>query len=266
VNLSPAVLVQTSHLLLQAVPMDRLVIELTEHEAVADYALLVDALAPLHAAGAKVAIDDAGAGFASFRHALLLAPEILKLDISLVRGIDRDSSKASLCTALAGFAHATGALLVAEGVETAAEALAVERLGADLAQGYFFGRPSGLEALSTPAAERPTAVGWHDRISGSERSAEAVVIAASLFTDGASTTTVAAALNARGLTAPSGRRWHATSVTRLLPGSVPPQPRLQPERGGSRRLSNAHHEPVHRHAARGPRKPCSCSSASAHRH
>lgn len=73
-NLSPAVLVQTSHLLLQDVPMNRLVIELTEHEAVADYALLVDALAPLRTAGAKVAIDGAGAGFAGFRHALLLAP------------------------------------------------------------------------------------------------------------------------------------------------------------------------------------------------
>ncbi len=216
VNLSPAVLVQTSSVLLQTVPMDRLVIELTEHEAVEDYAVLTAALAPLRAAGAKVAIDDAGAGFASFRHALLLKPEIIKLDISLVRGVDADPSKASLCTALAAFAHATGAVLVAEGVETPAEALAVERLGADLAQGYFFGRPGELEALPVPTVGRPAAVGAHDRITATDRSAETAGVASALFTNGASPATVAAALNARGLAAPSGRKWHAASVERLL--------------------------------------------------
>ncbi|HEX7247018.1 MAG TPA: EAL domain-containing protein, partial [Actinomycetota bacterium] len=61
----------------------RLVLEITEHEAVEDYPSLVDALAPLRASGARVAIDDAGAGFASLRHTLRIAPDIVKLDMSL---------------------------------------------------------------------------------------------------------------------------------------------------------------------------------------
>ena len=75
---------------------DRLVLEITEHEAVEDYDDLVDALAPLRARGARVAIDDAGAGFASLRHTVRIAPDIVKLDMSLTRDIDTDRAKRAL--------------------------------------------------------------------------------------------------------------------------------------------------------------------------
>jgi EAL domain-containing protein (putative c-di-GMP-specific phosphodiesterase class I) len=211
VNLSPGVLVRSAEDLLRLVPSDRLVIELTEHEIVEDYDALLHALAPLRACGVRIAVDHAGAGFASFRHALLLKPDMLKLDISLVRGIDTDRSKASLCMAIAGFAHATDAALVAEGVETAGEAAAMRTLGADLVQGYFYGRPGPLKPTAR-SESRSAAVTAENADVG----AESAAVAAAMFAEGASSATVAAALNARGLVAPSGRRWHGVSVDRLL--------------------------------------------------
>ena len=83
----------------------RIVLEITEHEAVEDYGALVQALAPLREMGARIAIDDAGAGFASLRHTLQITPDIVKMDISLTRGIDTDRAKRALAAALISFAE-----------------------------------------------------------------------------------------------------------------------------------------------------------------
>ena len=121
--------------------LDRIVVEITEHQQVEDYAALLRHLAPLRREGVRIAVDDAGAGFASMRHVLALDPEFVKLDMSLVQGIDRDGTRQALTASLATFADRTGATLIAEGIETAAELDCVLGLGVVLGQGFHLGRP-----------------------------------------------------------------------------------------------------------------------------
>jgi EAL domain-containing protein (putative c-di-GMP-specific phosphodiesterase class I) len=137
---------------LRGVDLSRIVLELTEHEPVRDYDQLHAALEPLRAAGARFAIDDAGAGYASFQHILRLRPDIIKLDLDLTRGIDHDPVRRALGAALVTFGAEIGALLVAEGVETREELDALAGLGFGGAQGYYLGRPAALaDALSENA-------------------------------------------------------------------------------------------------------------------
>jgi PAS domain S-box-containing protein len=122
--------------------LDRVVLELTENLAVAAYAPLVAALAPLRAGGLRIAVDDAGAGFASMRHILHLHPDIIKLDRSLIAGIDEDPGQWALGAAMVEFAQQIRAVLVAEGIETESELAAVTDLGMLAGQGYILGHPS----------------------------------------------------------------------------------------------------------------------------
>lgn len=116
-----------------------LVLELTEHVAIDDYRLVRNELAKLGDVG--LAVDDAGAGYASLRHILELRPTYAKLDISLVQGIDRDDVRQALAAGLQYFADKTGCGLIAEGVETPAEADVLQRMGVEFGQGHLFGRP-----------------------------------------------------------------------------------------------------------------------------
>jgi len=129
---------------LSATPGERLVIEVTEHAPVADYDALNAKLDVLRARGIRLAVDDAGAGFASLRHILRLAPDIIKLDISLTRDIDTDPVKRALASSLVTFAPEIGASITAEGVETADELGALRALGVGSAQGYYLARPGPL--------------------------------------------------------------------------------------------------------------------------
>jgi EAL domain-containing protein (putative c-di-GMP-specific phosphodiesterase class I) len=97
---------------------------------------------PLRARGASVAVDDIGAGYSGLRQITAVLPRYLKLDRSLVTGIDTDSERAALVGALAGYARQVGSLLIAEGVESHAELCEVRRLGVPLVQGFYFGRPA----------------------------------------------------------------------------------------------------------------------------
>lgn len=106
-----------------------------------DYAALNAALAPLRAQGAQIAVDDTGAGFASLRHILDLAPDVIKIDIGITRNVDSDPSRAAVVTMLVAFAERMGIRVVAEGVETEAERDTMLELGAVYGQGYLFGRP-----------------------------------------------------------------------------------------------------------------------------
>jgi EAL domain-containing protein (putative c-di-GMP-specific phosphodiesterase class I)/DNA-binding response OmpR family regulator len=116
-----------------------LVLELTEHVAIDDYQLVRTALAKLGDVG--LAVDDAGAGYASLRHILELRPAYAKLDISLVRGIDGDDLRQALAAGLQYFASKTGCRLIAEGVESRGEADVLTRLGITFGQGDLFGHP-----------------------------------------------------------------------------------------------------------------------------
>ncbi|GAA2701411.1 hypothetical protein Apa02nite_053640 [Actinoplanes palleronii] len=119
-------------------------VELTEHTQVHDYPQLVAVTERLREAGILIAVDDAGAGFASLSHILQLRPDIIKLDITLTSGIDRDPVRMALARCLVGFASDIGAMLIAEGIETAAEHDKLLELGLQLGQGYLLGRPAPL--------------------------------------------------------------------------------------------------------------------------
>lgn len=129
---------------LASAPLERLMLEVTEHDAITDYALISEALDPLRRAGLRLAVDDAGSGYASFRHILKLRPDVIKLDQSLIRDIGQRSDARALATALIAFADATGSTVVAEGVETPDELDALRALGVDRVQGYLLGRPGPL--------------------------------------------------------------------------------------------------------------------------
>lgn len=142
-NASPDVILSAAFAgALRSVPLDRLIVEITEHEAVTRYSGLIDALAPLRRAGLRVAIDDMGAGFSSLRHILHVKPDIIKLDMALSQGIDKDPARRALASALLSFSRETGSQLVAEGVETASELDTLRSLGVNVVQGFLFGRPS----------------------------------------------------------------------------------------------------------------------------
>jgi EAL domain-containing protein (putative c-di-GMP-specific phosphodiesterase class I) len=145
--------------LLQPVDIGRVVLELTEHASVTDYRGVTEALAPLRALGLRIAIDDAGAGYASMRHILNIEPNIVKLDISLTRGIDRDRKRRALASALIAFARETGVEIIAEGVETYAELLTLQSLGVTRAQGYYLARPRPLADLSGAMTLEPSMTG-----------------------------------------------------------------------------------------------------------
>jgi EAL domain-containing protein (putative c-di-GMP-specific phosphodiesterase class I) len=145
VNASPEVINYWAHRTLpDAIPYDRLVLEITEHDPIEDYDELLSSLEPLRERGVRIAIDDAGAGYSSFRHILLIKPDVIKLDISITRAIDQDTSRRALATALLSFAAEINASLVAEGVETIAEKETLQELGATFGQGYMFARPGPL--------------------------------------------------------------------------------------------------------------------------
>jgi len=145
VNVSPATAVSPRfEACCRAVDPNRLVIEVTEHAPVDDYVALTDALAALRARGVRLAIDDAGAGFASLRHVLRLNPDLIKLDISLTRRIDTDPVRRALATSLIAFAAEVGATILAEGIESRWELEALRRLGVRYGQGYHLARPAAL--------------------------------------------------------------------------------------------------------------------------
>jgi len=146
-NVSPeAVLSCRLDPVLDRLPPNRVVLEITEHAHIADYAELRGALAKLRRLGVKLAIDDAGAGYASLRHILQLAPDSIKLDISLTRDIHAVRSQRALTAALVAFGVETGACIVAEGIETAEELDTLRDLGVEYGQGYYLGRPGPLPA------------------------------------------------------------------------------------------------------------------------
>ncbi|MFI5931754.1 EAL domain-containing protein [Actinoplanes sp. NPDC051494] len=131
-------------------------VEVTEHTQVTDYPALNKVTDRLREAGVLIVVDDAGAGFASLQHILQLRPDIIKLDISLVRDIDADPVRAALARSLTSFASEVGARLVAEGIETRAEHDKLQDLGIDFGQGYYLARPAPLPMAPqvSPSAAR----------------------------------------------------------------------------------------------------------------
>ncbi len=140
--------------LIEPAPLDRIILEITEHDLVTSYAQLMGALQPLRARGLRLAVDDAGATYSTFRHIVLVRPDMIKLDMSLGRGIDSDPARRALASALITLAREIGSEVVAEGVETAGELRRLRELGVTLAQGHLIARPGPPGAVSARAGAK----------------------------------------------------------------------------------------------------------------
>ncbi|MGA7835660.1 MAG: EAL domain-containing protein, partial [Acidimicrobiales bacterium] len=146
-NFSPATVMSGGVVHVVAGTSRPLSIEVTEHDHIDDYDALRTAV---RTAGTKLFVDDAGAGYAGLTHILALAPDVVKLDISLVRSIDRDPARQALVSGMEFFARHTGTALLAEGIETHAELATLRALGVDLGQGYLFGEPAPAATIVWP--------------------------------------------------------------------------------------------------------------------
>ncbi len=144
VNVSPHLLTEPelADLLLAADDLSPLVLELTEHQAVADLRPLVQLRDQLMARGALVALDDAGSGYSGLQQITQFRPQMIKLDRGLVADADKDEVKLALAELLGAFGERIDAWLLAEGIETWGELAAFLRLGVPLGQGYLLGRPA----------------------------------------------------------------------------------------------------------------------------
>ena len=134
---------------------ESIVVEVTEHAAVEDYEPLQRAIDRLRHQGIRLAIDDAGAGFASLKHIVRLLPEFIKLDLFLVRDIHEDPVKRAVVAGMLGVASQIGGKVIAEGVETAEELRVLIDLGVEWAQGYYLGRPGALPSCPVTQSGLP---------------------------------------------------------------------------------------------------------------
>lgn len=117
-------------------------LEVTESSAFEAFDLCMQVLHEVRdRCGARIVVDDFGAGYSDLQRVLSLKPDVVKLDMSLVRELDASLEKQRFVAGVVKTCHQLGAIVVAEGVETAEELAAVQRAGADLGQGYFWGRP-----------------------------------------------------------------------------------------------------------------------------
>ena len=154
-NISPELLARPT----QLQPLLRnagrgVILELTEHRAVADYKRVRAAVARL-GSGVSLAVDDAGAGFASLRHILELRPAYVKLDHGLTHGVSDDSARQALVTGFRFFAQRVGCVPVAEGIETEADLATLIELGIPLGQGYLLGMPARVDEILEREAAQP---------------------------------------------------------------------------------------------------------------
>jgi EAL domain-containing protein (putative c-di-GMP-specific phosphodiesterase class I) len=144
-NVSPRLLLDPDRLAAVVWPSDRpIYLEITEHEAIEDYRAVRAAIRAL-GHDVRLAVDDAGAGIANFSHIVELRPNLVKLDMSLVRDVNSDIGRQALVVGMRHFARQAGCRLLAEGIETEQEAGTLLGLSVELGQGYLLGRPEPAE-------------------------------------------------------------------------------------------------------------------------
>lgn len=149
INASPAALAADQFLPYLRGQVDRVVVELTEHFAIDDAAEMRAGLGPLRSEGARAAIDDFGAGYASLKHIVAVQPDWIKLDITLTERVVESPIAHALIAAVVAFAQEMGITAVAEGIESEDELDAMTDLGIRYGQGFHLGMPAPLQqALS----------------------------------------------------------------------------------------------------------------------
>lgn len=155
-NVSPGLVLDGDRLAHALAGADRpLVIEITEHERIDDYAALRAALERLRPE-VRVAVDDAGAGVANLHHLVELRPSLIKLDMRLVRAVETDLTRQAMIVGLLHFARTLGGWVVAEGIETEAERDKLWSIGVALGQGFLFGRPAEAGSWTRPTRQHGT--------------------------------------------------------------------------------------------------------------
>ena len=133
-------------LALTGVDARNITLEITERASLEHHSSLVDHMRALRALGYRIAVDDLGAGYAGLSYFARLAPDVVKIDVSLTRDVDRDPVRQRIVASICTLAHDLGMLVVAEGIETQGEFVRVGELGVDLVQGYFVARPGPYRA------------------------------------------------------------------------------------------------------------------------
>jgi EAL domain-containing protein (putative c-di-GMP-specific phosphodiesterase class I) len=132
--------------LLEGVDAERIILEVKENATMDDYQRFVGAIDKLRSTGVRVAVDDAGAGDVSVRQMLDVRPDIIKIDVDVTRGIEHDPVKQAIANAFRSLAAGSGAMSLAEGIETDDELEMLKSLNIGAGQGYLLGRPEYLEA------------------------------------------------------------------------------------------------------------------------
>lgn len=144
-NISPRLLADPRRVADVLHAADRpLVLEITEHDKIEDYPAVREAVRAL-GKDVRIAVDDAGAGVANFGHIIELHPDFVKLDLGLVRRVNANMGRQAMVVGMRHFSRSAGCRLVAEGVETVAEARTLDELGVEFGQGFLFGGPEPVE-------------------------------------------------------------------------------------------------------------------------
>jgi PAS domain S-box-containing protein len=190
-------------------------LELTEAQFVRPEA--VAGLEELAALGYAIALDDFGTGYSALSAIHMLPVSIVKIDQSFVARLPHDASAEALIAAITALCEQLAITVIAEGIETEQQARGVRDLGCRIGQGYLFARPQPIEVIT------PETLRHYDHATKVKRAAQPVGVAAQrriveLHEQGASHTSIAAALNRSGYRAPGGTRWHARSVRNVVDG------------------------------------------------
>ena len=138
---------------------ERIVLEVSEQEAIQNYTLFVEALQNFTQMGFSIAVDDIGAGYSGLEKIAHLNPRYLKFDMQLVRDIDESNVKREMARALKTFADKMDSKIIAEGIERDGERQICVELGIDFGQGYLLARPGPLETFNLGAAVPSPALG-----------------------------------------------------------------------------------------------------------
>jgi EAL domain-containing protein (putative c-di-GMP-specific phosphodiesterase class I) len=207
-------------------PASRLMLEVTEASVVTDSTNATSTLRALKELGVGVAVDQFGAGYSSMTYLRQFPVDTIKIDRSFVAGMTADSDDLAIVASIVSLAAAVGVRAVAQGVETEEQAEALRRLGCPLAQGFLWSQPVPASRLhdtlgalvSTSNAVDDARPGGGRRRRARPPAEDSVAIARimALHQEGASLTTIAAALNADSLTTSAGLRWHRSSVARVI--------------------------------------------------
>ncbi|MFN4005796.1 MAG: EAL domain-containing protein [Hylemonella sp.] len=134
-------------------PIRQIIFEFTENEYITNLDHVRDIVRHYQQRGFLTALDDFGAGYAGLNLLAEIQTDLLKIDMALIRGIDADRRRQGIVRALMGLCRELGTQVIAEGIETRAEYLALADLGVELFQGYYFGRPAFRSLAAQPAAE-----------------------------------------------------------------------------------------------------------------